>query len=165
MWPFKTPKESKSEGKRPGKRAEVTSKYASKQRQNNGNTGGNKSKHQQPAKYTRLSEEEGQIILELRDEGLSMRSIADELGRSSGTIHKFCKRQGLSSSAKPAGRGVSSQSKSIGEDPEGSPSALLFQQMGPFLAEASGDFLRKKPGGRGATPVPMCGINAAKVDP
>ena len=92
LWPFKTPVGSKPEGKRPGKRTEVTSKHASKQRKKNGNTSGLQSKHQQPAKYTRLSEEEGQIIFELLDEGLKVPAIADELGRSSSAIYKFIKR-------------------------------------------------------------------------
>lgn len=73
-------------GKRRSKRSRVVSDAAS---------GGGKRKSS--PKYTRVSKEERDLVLELRSSGLSIHAIATELDRSSRTIHLIINEHGMAS--------------------------------------------------------------------
>ena len=108
-----------------------------------------KSKRPDSRKFKQTTVDERKLIVRLRNDGYTIREIADQVGRSTKTIHDVLVKSGINMSReKTEERLVESapeENKSESKGEEADFEEQIFDAMGPILMKQIGEFLAENP--------------------
>jgi hypothetical protein len=104
------------------------------------------SKRKQGSSYSRVDGQEREIILEMRADGLTTRSIAEEMGRSTKTINKILQEHGVNQSQSSGGRVHSASESRNSSSWLDNIKETFHEKIGPVIEEQAESLLERQPG-------------------